>query len=132
LFEDSGEGCRFGDGSLGLDADLVAGGVDGVDGAGATFVGYGAKRAVLADAKNVSAGEEVAGGSVVEGVVLEGARGVEMEAEVGQAGQEGCWVGDGELKFDLCALHGRSIRLAEVFARLGWRDGRWKNGTFRG
>jgi hypothetical protein len=51
-------------------------------------------------------GAEVAGGSVVEGVVLEGAGGVEVEAEGREAGLEGRWIGDGELQFDLCTLHG--------------------------
>ena len=78
------------------------------------------------------AGAEVAGGGVVEGVVLEGAGGVEVEAERGEAGLEGGWIGDGELEFDLGALHGVSIRLWRPAWRLGWRDVRWKNGTIGG
>jgi hypothetical protein len=33
-----------------------------------------------------------------------------MEAEVGEAGLESLWIGDGELQFDLSRLHGWSIR----------------------
>ena len=86
LREDVGEGVRVGDGGLGLDADLVARGVG--DAVVDALVGEGVDAAVLAEAEDLAFGAEVAGGSVVEGVVLEGARGVEVEAEMREAGLE--------------------------------------------
>ncbi len=113
LQEDGCEGRTLCDGCLGLDTDFVAGGIDGFVEAGLAFVGDGAERAVLPDAEDLLAGAKVAGGGVVEGVELEGAGGVEVEAEGGETGLEGGWIGDGELQFDLCTLHGESIRLMD-------------------
>ena len=79
-------------------------------------MGDGVGIAVLADAEDFSTGAEVAGGSVVEGVVLEGAGGLDLKAEGEKAGLEGCGIGDGELYFDLGVRHGVSIRR--------WRHGR--------
>jgi len=80
LLEDGGKGRGLGDSGLSLDADLVAGGVDGGFEAGFALVGDRTEGAVLADAEDLFALAEIAGGSVVEGVVFEGARGVEVEA----------------------------------------------------
>jgi hypothetical protein len=66
--------------------------------------------AVLTEAEDLPAGAEVAIGSVVEGVVLEGARSDELEAELWEAGLESFWIRDGKLEFDLRVLHGGSIR----------------------
>jgi len=49
-------------------------------------------------------------GGVVEGVVLEGARRVELEAEDGEARLQVGEIVNGELEFDLGALHAKSIR----------------------
>jgi hypothetical protein len=97
LKKDLGQRRAFGYGGFGLDADLVASGVDGVLLVGLAFVGDGAEAAVLADAEDLAEGAEVAVGSVVEGVVLEGAGSVEMEAEGGKAGLEIDDVGYGDL-----------------------------------
>ena len=113
MLEDLGHRFGFGDDGLGLDADLVAGGVDGVLLVGETLVGEGREAAVLAEAEDLLAGAEVAVGSVVEGVVFEGAGRVEMEAEVSETGLESFWIGDGELEFDLRVLHEWSIRRLE-------------------
>ncbi len=104
LLEDLGEGGAVGEGGFGLDADLVAGGVDGIL-VGHALVGEGAEGAVLADAEEMAFGAEVAGGCVVQSIVLEGAGSVEVEAKLGEAGLEGDWIGDGELEFDLGTLH---------------------------
>jgi hypothetical protein len=110
LSEDLGEGVRVGDGGLGLDANLVARGV-GVGGLVDAFVSQGVDAAVLAETKDLAFDPEVAAGCVVESVVFVGARGGEMEAEVGKPGLKSLWIGDGELQFDLGSLHGWSIRL---------------------
>ena len=62
---------RVGDGSLGLDADLVAGGLRStvID----AFVGESVDAAVVAESKDLTFGAEVAGGRVEEDVVLVGA-----------------------------------------------------------
>ena len=88
LVEDLGEGLAVRYGGFGLDADLVASGVDWVLLVGLAFVGDGPETAVLADAEDLVAGAEVAVGGVVEGVVLEGAGSVEVEAESREAGLE--------------------------------------------
>jgi hypothetical protein len=75
-----GEGFALGDDGFCLDADLVASGVDGGLLVGLAFVRDGTERAVLADAEDLPARAEVAIGSVVEGVVFEGARSDEVEA----------------------------------------------------
>ncbi len=106
LVEDLGHRVAVADEGFGLDAGLVAG-VVGVF--GHALVGENAETAVPAEAKDLAAGAEVACGGVVEGVVLEGARGLEVEAEGGEAGLEIGGVGHGELDFDLGALHGESI-----------------------
>ena len=53
LGEDLGKGVRVGDGGLGLDADLVAGGV-GVGGVVDALVGEGVDAAVFAEAKDLA------------------------------------------------------------------------------
>ncbi len=106
LAEDGVEGRAFGDGGLGFDADLVAGGVDGIFGAGLALVRDGADGTVLTDAEDLPSGAEITGGGVVEDVVLEGAGSFELEAECGETGLEGEGVGDGELELDLGTLHG--------------------------
>ena len=78
--EDFSQGCAFGDDCLGLDADLVPRGVDGVLLVGLALVRDGAEATVLTDAKDLPAGAEVAAGSVVEDVVLVGSGGDEVEA----------------------------------------------------
>jgi hypothetical protein len=106
LLEYLGHGFAFGDDGFGFDADLVAGGVDGVLLVGKALVCEGAEAAVLAQAEDLFAGAEIAVGSVVEGIVLEGAGSDEVEAELGKAGLERFWIWDGKLEFDLRVLHG--------------------------
>ena len=65
LLEDGTEGGAIGYGGFGFDANLIAGSVYGLVGAGLAFVGDGAERAVLADAEDLFALAEVTGGSVV-------------------------------------------------------------------
>jgi hypothetical protein len=119
LLEDLGESLAFRDGGLGLDADLVASGVDRVLLVRLAFMGDGAERAVLADAEDLPKGAEVAVRCVVEGVVLEGAGSVEVKAELGETGLEIVDVGYGDLEFDLGTLHGVSIRLDACSAAIG-------------
>src|SRR5665213_538880 len=71
LLEDLRERRAVSDGGLGLDADLVARGVDGGL-VGLALVGDGTEVAVLADAKELFFYAEIAVGCVVESVVLEG------------------------------------------------------------
>jgi len=89
LVEDLREGGAFGDDGFSLDADLVACGVGRIVGTGLALVGDGAEWAVLADAQELAILAEFARRSVVEGVVLEGAFGVEVKTERGEAGLEG-------------------------------------------
>jgi L-threonylcarbamoyladenylate synthase len=77
---------------------------------------------------------EGAGGSVIEGVLLEGARGLKLEAESGKAGLEELEVVNREFEFDLGVLHEKSIKAAAV----GWDgmlcnsgNGSGKFGTIR-
>jgi hypothetical protein len=85
LLKDLAESFALRDDGLGLDADLVAGGVDGVLLVGLALVRDRAERAVLANAQDLPPGTEIAIGGVVEGVVFEGARSDEVEAELGKA-----------------------------------------------
>jgi len=80
LLEYLGHGFAFGDDGFGFNADLVASGVDGVLLVGKALVRDGAEIAVLAQAEDLFASAEVAIGSVVEGVVLEGAGSDKVEA----------------------------------------------------
>jgi hypothetical protein len=105
LLEDRRDGTALGNDRFGLDADLVACSVDGVQLVGLALVRHRAQAAVLADAQNLAAAAEIACGSVVKSVVLVGAGGVEMEAEMRKAGLESLWIGNGELQFDLGSLH---------------------------
>jgi hypothetical protein len=111
LGEYLGHGMGIGDGGLGFDPDLVSGGFAGVGGFVDALVGEGVNAAVLAQAQDLAFGAQVPGGCVVEGVVLECARGFEMEAKLGQTGVERLRIGDATLEFDLGGLHGVSIRL---------------------
>ena len=120
LFEDGGEGGPVFDRGFGFDADFVARDVGRlVDWA---LVSDGPDGAVVAEAEKFSFGPEVAGGGVVEGVVLEGAGSVEVKAKLGKAELKGGWIGDGEFEFDLGCLHWVSIRLMKRSAAIGWRD----------
>jgi len=112
--KDLSERGAIGDDGLGFDADLVTCGGVGCFVNGLALVRDRAERAILADAEDLAAGAEVAGGCVVERVVLEGARRVEVKAELGQAGFERRRVGHGELEFDLGCLHRSSIRRSGI------------------
>ncbi len=101
--EYGGEGVAVADGRLGFDAGLISGVVGVFRGA---LVGEGAAAAVAAEAEKLMAAAELAVWGVEEGVVLEGAWGFEMKAEVGEAFLELCGVGDGEFELDLSAGHG--------------------------
>ena len=97
--------------SLRLDADFVAGRVGDVGGGpGLALVGDGPEVAVLADAEDLFGFAKGACGGVVEGVVLERARRVQQEAEARKARLKAGEIVDGELEFDLGALHSKSIR----------------------
>ena len=78
LLEDGGEGWAILDSGLGFDADLVARDVGRL--VARALVSDGPNGAVVAQAEKLTLGSEVAGGGVVEGVVLEGAGSVEVEA----------------------------------------------------
>ncbi len=82
LLEDLCHGVAVGEGGFCLDAGFIAGA--GEVGVGQALVGQGADVAVLAEAKELRAYAEIARGGVVEGVVLEGAWGFEMEARPGR------------------------------------------------
>lgn len=99
LLEDFCEGVAVGYGRFGFDADFIA--VVAGELVGHALVREGAELAVVADAKDLPVGAEIVGRGVVEGVELEGAGGVEMEAELRQARLEGCGIGDGEFEFYL-------------------------------
>jgi len=118
--KDGSEGRTVFDCSLGFDADFVACDVGRL--VARALVSEDPDGAVAAKAKKLTFGAEIAGGGVVKGVVLEGARSVEVEAELRKAGLKGGWVGDGEFKFDLGCLHGVSIRLIRAPTAIGWRD----------
>ena len=77
---------------------------------GLALVGDGPEAAVAADAEDLFGFAEGAGGGVVEGVLLEGAGCIEQEAEAGEARLQASKIVDGELEFDLGALHAKSIR----------------------
>ena len=79
-------------------------------GAGLALVGDGPEAAVAADAEDLPGFAEGAGWGVVEGVLLEGAGRVEQEAEAGETRLQAGEIVDGELEFDLGALHAKSIR----------------------
>ena len=81
--EDLGEGISVVYGGLGLDALFVAGGIAGLLG-GDALVGEGADISVVADAQDLALAAEAALGCVVEGVLLEGAGRIEVEAELGE------------------------------------------------
>lgn len=118
LLEDDAESGAIVDGGLGLNADLVAGRAV-VGGIYLALVGDGPDRAVLADAEDLFEIAETAGGGVIEGVLLEGARRHKLEAESGEAGLEKLEVVDGKFEFDLGILHEKSIKAAAV----GWGGG---------
>ncbi len=80
--EDLSEGGCVGDFGFGFDAGLVDAGKVFV--VWMALVGEDVAAAVIAQAKKFSAGFEVAGGGVVEGVALKGARSVYAEAEVSE------------------------------------------------
>ena len=63
------------------------------------------KVAVTANAKDLPGCAEGAIRGVVEGVLLEGARRVELEAEAGKTRLQTSEIVDRELEFDLGALH---------------------------
>jgi len=111
LMKDLGHRVGVGDRGFGFDADLVAGGIDWILLVGQTLVRDGAEAAVLANAEDLAAGAEVAGWSVVEGVVLEGAGCDEMKTECREEGLKSFWISDGDFELDLRVLHGWSIRL---------------------
>jgi L-threonylcarbamoyladenylate synthase len=131
LGEDLGEGMRVGDGGLGLDADLVAGGV-GIAGVVDALVGEGVNAAVLAKAEDLAFCAQITRGRVEESVVLEGPRCFKVEAKARKAGLKNLWIGDGELQFNLGCLHGRSIRRVHTLAAIGWRDRRDRKDMFGG
>ncbi len=68
-------------------------------------MGQDAERTVLAQAQDLFAGAQIAGRRVVEGVVLEGAGRVEVEAEGWKARLKIEDIEDRELEFDLGVLH---------------------------
>jgi len=128
LMEDGGEGWAVVEEGLGLDADFIAGrgavagripGADQIAGACRiavrggvcrTLVGDDPEIAVVANTKDLLDGPEGAGGGVVEGVLLEGAGRIELEAEAGKTRLQAGEIVDGELELDLGGLHWLSIR----------------------
>lgn len=90
--EDEAEGRTVVDVGLGLDPDFVLrlGGVTawvaGYGGFGLALVGEGPEVAVAPQAENLLRLAQGASGRVVESVLLEGARCVEVEAEAGETG----------------------------------------------
>ena len=75
-----------------------------------TLVSDDPEIAVVANAKDLLDGPEGAGGGVVEGVLLEGAGRIELEAETGKTRLQAGEIVDGELELDLGGLHWLSIR----------------------
>jgi len=82
LLEDFGESGTFSYSRLCLDANFVAGIFGSVLLIADPLVGDGAEGAVLADAEKGAFGAEISGRCVVEGVVLEGAWCLQMEAQL--------------------------------------------------
>jgi hypothetical protein len=68
-------------------------------------VGEGPEVAITTDAQDLTGCAKGAIGRVVEGVLLEGARRVELEAEAWKSRLQTSWIVDRELEFDLGALH---------------------------
>ena len=73
-------------------------------------MGDGPEIAVAADAEDLLGFAEGAAGGIVEGVLLEGAGRIQQEAQGGKSQLQPLKIGNGELKFDLGALHSKSIR----------------------
>jgi len=113
LLEDGFEGGTVVNVGLGLDADLVSRlGVElsGSGGIWLAFVGECPDVSVAADAEDLFGFAQSAAGGVVESVQLEGARGVEQEAEGGKTRVQTGKVADGKFELNLGALHAKSIR----------------------